>query len=287
MSSYGDLVKDALSGVTKKNGSGYYKINCPLCAFVLDKGTDDRDVSLGVHAATGGFRCFRCLTTGYTDAYPTSRLSNAPVEKRLVRLESEDFVPLWTNEGIESLSLRPAYSFLFDRGFSIPDIHRAYMHGCSCGYYAGRVIVPHTSDSGQVWGFSSRLWIRNPPDGVPKTLYPPGMDRDLLYNEQALYIETDSPLMVVEGAMDSTWYLPHAVACLGKPTYEHFQKFLKARRPLVFCLDGDAWRTSRALHYKMRMRKRPSGWVKLPAKQDPQSVDPVDLWGQVKKAKIL
>ena len=288
MSSYGDLVKDALSGVTTKNGAGYYKINCPLCPMVLAKGTEDRDVSMGVHAETGGFKCFRCLKTGYIDSAHLSRATNvAPEEKRKVRLESDDFVPLWSKEGTESYSLRPAYSFLFDRGFSMADIHRAFMHGCSCGYYAGRVIVPHTHDTGEVWGFSSRLWTRNPPEGVPKTLYPPGMDRDILYNEQALYIETDVPCMVVEGAMDSTWYLPHAVACLGKPTSAHFDKFLLARRPLVFCLDGDAWRTAKALHFKMRMRKRPSGWLKLPAKQDPQSVDPVELWGQVTKAKIV
>ena len=106
--------------------------------MVLAKGTEDRDVSMGVHAETGGFKCFRCLKTGYIDSAHLSRATNvAPEEKRKVRLESDDFVPLWSKEGTESYSLRPAYSFLFDRGFSMADIHRAFMHGCSCGYYAG------------------------------------------------------------------------------------------------------------------------------------------------------
>lgn len=285
MSSYGELVAEALPGA-KKNGSGYYKINCPLCPFVLAKGTEDRDVSMGVHAATGGFRCFRCGTRGYTDSAIVGQAIQQVDAPKHVRLESDDFVPLWTSAGKESVSLRPAYAFLFERGLDMSDIHRAYMHACSCGYYAGRVIIPHTDADSAVWGFSARLWMRSPPDGVAKTLFPSGMDGGRLYNEQALFEETDVPCMVVEGGMDGTWYLPHVVASLGKPTAEHFEKFLAATRPLVFCLDGDSWRTSRALHYKMRIRKRPSGWLRLPAGQDPQSVDPVELWDRVKQAKI-
>jgi hypothetical protein len=115
----------------------------------------------------------------------------------------------------------------------------------------------------------------------PKVAYPSGMTRDQLYNEAALEADTTSPLMVVEGVIDSARYLPDVVACLGKPSRVFFDLVLstfrkngRKLRPIVFCLDGDALILAKYMARRLMKRGILCGFVKIPAGLDPDTVNP-------------
>ena len=77
-----------------------------------------------------------------------------------------------------------------------------------------------------------------------KYLNAPGMSLGgvgALFNEAALAEVTDEPALVVEGPFDALAYWPQAVAVLGKPTEPQMLTLLRAVRPVVVVLDGDAW----------------------------------------------
>jgi DNA primase len=222
-------------------------------------------------------------------------------EKPEVEIPMEDFYPLWEPPNNTSAAFAHFIEYLRSRGFSADDIRNAKIHGAVAGKYMQRLIVPHMDAQGVWWGFTSRVVPPDPNDPMqlvmaalqaptdeggwvpPKVLYPKGMDRGRMYNEQALQVETDRPVMVVEGCLDSVWYLPDVVASLGKPTPAHREKLLDAKRPIVVCLDGDAWLDARLLSQILRLHGKDASYVKLPPKQDPNSVDPNWLKQQVEK----
>jgi hypothetical protein len=202
--------------------------------------------------------------------------------------DRDDYFPLWTDAGWTAESLQPARDFLLRRGILRSHMTEANIHAAVSGRYAGRVIVPHEDARGDWWGFTARLWTNPQPDDFgftpPKVLYPPGMDRARLYNEHVLDDASDVPVMLVEGCLDAAWYLPLCVAALGKPTADHFDTLCRARRPVVICLDGDAWEEGRALMYRLRLRGVRAGFVRLPAGEDPNSVNPTTLREKVAAA---
>lgn len=270
----------------RPNPSGWVRVNCPVCPERIGK--IDKRGSLGFRPKTGGFKCFKCGVRGRMEGKQYVLPEEADKDKSpdAVEIPKSDFFPLWKDVGWTSESLAPAREFLFRRGFSRADMTTADVHAAVSGKYAGRVIIPHEDEHGEWWGFTSRLWVDPPKDGPPKVLYPPNMDRTRMYNEHVLYDVTDIPVMLVEGCLDSVWYLPLCVAALGKPTAAHFDKLQLAKRPLVIVMDGDAWEDGRALMMRLRLRGKRVGFVRLPAGEDPNSVDPVWLRDQVAKADL-
>lgn len=265
--------------------TGWVRINCPVC---LDrKGSPDRRGSLGYRPKTGGFRCFRCGVRGRMEGkgYVLPEEADDPDDAPKVDLgDRSDYFPLWTDSGVAAESLAPAREFLQARGITRAFQTEANIHAAVSGKYAGRIIVPHEDEDGSWWGFTARLWHNPPKDGPPKVLYPPAMDRSRMYNEHVLFESSDVPVMLVEGCLDASWYLPLCVAALGKPTADHFETLCHARRPVIVCLDGDAWEEGRALAYRLRLRGVRAGWVRLPAGEDPNSVDPTWLRDRVAEA---
>ena len=272
-----EVVRDAVAH-GRRNASGWVRVDCPFCD-TRGKSPDTKR-SFAFNTATNGFVCNRCRIKGRSGGAVS--VGSTSVSKPQ-KIRADEFHPLWLSEVSTSQAAVPAMEFLIRRGFTLSDVRAADVRVSFTGRYAGRVVVPHKDFDGSWWGFTARCWVDRPAEGVPKVLYPSGMDRSRLYNEHVLQIPTMNPCLVVEGVLDAVWYLPDVVASLGKPTEEHMSKFVDARRPLVFCLDGDAWEDGRAWTQRLRIRGVSAGFVRLPPKQDPNSVEPGWLLRRVRE----
>ena len=105
-----------------------------------------------------------------------------------------------------------------------------------------------------------------------------------MFNEAALAEVTDEPALVVEGPFDALAYWPQAVAVLGKPTEPQMLTLLRAVRPVVVVLDGDAWQEAEMLAWRLRFEGQRAGWVRLPPMVDPDEVDPAWLREEARRA---
>jgi hypothetical protein len=102
------------------------------------------------------------------------------------------------------------------------------------------------------------------------------MDRNRMFNEQALYVSTPDPALVMEGVCDGILYWPDPVTCGGKPIDTQFEVFKKTKRPLAFVLDGDAWEEGWRAALRMRLYGFYVGAVRLPPGRDPNDRRYVD-----------
>lgn len=279
------LVKAA---VTSGKGHGKtLRANCPLCVF-NGEGEDKRR-SLKFYKLSGFYKCFRCGSMGVIGGTtgPVAWGMDGPLGSQVQRVPFSatdgpaDFQlldPIW-----ERYDAFHVVRYLEGRRFTRDIARRTHMGVCFTG--AGhekpwmlkeRLVVPHLLPDGTWWGYTARDYSGRRPKAF-RFVFPKGMASDKhLFNEQALQVKTDTPCLVVEGVLDALEYMPHVVACQGKPKPSHLSKFLKAKRPVVFVLDGDAWREGRAYALSLRIESRPSGYVHLPPTTDPNDarVDP-------------
>jgi hypothetical protein len=152
------------------------------------------------------------------------------------------------------------------------------------GEAAGRIVVPLLETGGSKWlGWVGRIWRKR--EGVLPYRYPAGMPRGaLLFNHDALLVETAEPCMIVEGVFDALPHWPRAVACLGKPSRGQLTALMAARRPIVVVLDGDAWREGQALARLLTFRGRSTKWLRLPPAVDPGDIAPDQMAGMIEEA---
>lgn len=255
------LVQEAMD--TGKVGLKYIRARCPFCALSIGK---RNDTALSVQKDSLFYRCFRCGTYGRLPGGTDLQFPEpveAPVEP------PEGFICLGTDEGSRALSLAPARRYARSRGIT-PELASELSIGATIeGKFRDRLIFPMLK--GQEWvGFIGRAWN---PNTWMRYLYPEGMSRANMYLEYLMDEPTDEPILVVEGCMDAIAMYPRAMAVLGKPTEAHLEKLLKTKRPVIFCLDGDAWRESEACSLKLKVDgKIASGFVKLPPGYDPNEV---------------
>jgi DNA primase len=133
------------------------------------------------------------------------------------------------------------------------------------------VVVPILSPDGEWLGHVGRSWQK---DAELPYLYGKGLQRrETLYNAAALNVQTDKPVMVVEGVLDALALWPDAVAVLGKPSEPQIWALADAARPVAVVLDGDAWSEGEALAMTLRLEGQRAGSVRLPPKTDPDEVD--------------
>lgn len=284
-----DRVEEALRGA--RFGQKWIRIPCPFCA---DDGHTDRKHSLGVSASSGFYNCFRCGTKGKLREAPNPELANqealqGPVETPVFE-PPEGFIGLSTKAGRRSLSLEDARAYLLRRGVDEAAWERYQIGAAVEGYWAGRIIVPFISHEDGRWlGWIARLWAGPFPSSegrdALKYLYPKDMPRgQTFWNHQALLVETDTPVMVVEGVFDALPHAENAVAGLGKPSRLQVDWLYEARRPIAMCLDADAWRESWALAARLRFDGLRAGFVKFEGKTDPNQVDPKTLLRMARKS---
>lgn len=273
MSRYDDdaLIAEAVRG-RAPGASGWIRFHCPLCEMKLGK--TDKKLSGGLNARSFVYRCFKCDASG--------RLMNPPDEYDLADEEEEveepnyvdppeGFEPLSSHEGQRSIVFAAARKYVQKkRGISAELTAIAGIGACLEGKFGGRVIVPVRDNNKGAWQwFVGRTWAdswRRP------YLYPAGTRHNVLYNQCALSVETDEPVLVVEGVFDALSYWPHAVATLGKTTDALLDVLMTAKRPVVLVPDGDAWVEGLGAAMRMRLNGRRAGCLKLPPRVDPDEL---------------
>ena len=125
--------------------------------------------------------------------------------------------------------------------------------------------------SGQCRGWVARDWTDL---AASPYLYPKGMQRaHILFNQDAVSVDTDEPLVVVEGVFDALKLWPNAVAVLGKPAKNHVGILRETTRPIVVALDADAKDDGWALATELFLNGNNSHFLELPPGEDPGSVD--------------
>jgi hypothetical protein len=263
---------------------GFSSATCPFCEDVL--GTPDRKQSLRLKHETGYWWCYRCGTTGYIDGVvrpATRQRTSKPVPVAGLPPEAE---PMWDREVMAARSYGLARRFLLQRGVT-PSMWKAYrIHAAMTGRYARMVLLPRMSDDLKWYdGFVARSI-----EG--KTyLYPEGMSRQRFYLEHRLAKKTREPVLVVEGAFDAIPYRT-TIACFGQPIPDLVEKLVASDRPVVLCLDGDAWRNAMVVMWEIRMRRQlrenrsPTAWLRLPPGCDPEDLARVDPRAMPLAAKI-
>lgn len=285
--SFSDQQALAYQAFRQSMGTGKHRrANCPFCPTTVGK--MDTRTSLAFNIKTAWYQCWRCGTRGRLEEIPAHILMQdvdlgdnevKPMEK------PEGSYRLWDKDGLESLSLRSARKYLKSRRISRKVWEGADIHACVSGSFSGRVIVPIKFNRHGAWyGFVARDWSNK------KTLryrYPKGMARGkFLFNQEALYVETTEPLLVVEGVFDALPYFPNAVACLGKPSEEQRELMLEATRPLVIAFDGDAHQEGWSLGLWLQFNGMLAASIRLPPKSDPNDVDRKWLVEEARKAIV-
>lgn len=263
-------VVDAAIAGRPANSAGWARGNCPFC---LERtGKPDRRASFGFQTTTGWVGCFKCGIKGLVDGFDEfDDVPDVVVPTRPKIEMPEDFHELTRGEGRTAVSLDRAREYLRSRGLVDESVWKAaHVGACLSGRYAGRVIVPIFTIDSEWAGFVGRVWRKRA--DIPY-LYPPGMNRrELLYNEAAVYRETDEPLFVVEGVLDALALWPDAVAVLGKPSEAQLEILINAERPVAVAFDGDARYEGEAFAMRMRIEGCRTGNIVLPPQKDPDEV---------------
>lgn len=264
------LVLDAIGG-RRPNSAGKIRANCPFCAMVVGK--VDRKACLEVNTNGGWWKCYRCDSSGRLNDMPfdleTATRLKVEEETRPAINMPDGFVPLWKPEGKTAISTEHARRYLERRGISPAIVEAARIGACVRGPFSGRIVIP-IYKAGKLAGYVGRIWKKK---GERVYLYNSGFTRaTTLYNEEALYVTTDEPVLVVEGVFDTFPFWPDAVAVLGKPSEPQIEMLLRARRPIAVVLDGDAHREGTALAIGLRLRGKMAVSLKLAPGVDPDEI---------------
>jgi len=140
--------------------------------------------------------------------------------------------------------------------------------------YNGRVILPMLSYDGKAGYYGS----------VTRTIVgkdyrnTPGLLRDAMFNEAALWVDTSEPVGIVEAVFGAAKHFPYATAVNGKPTNIQLGILARCQRPLVIMLDGDARSDAYALRQHLELRGKTDVSVSvLPPQTDPGDITAVEF----------
>ena len=255
------------------NSAGFIRVNCPFCPS--RKGSPDTNQAFGYNPVDEVARCFRC---GFRWAKKGKRTRVSKAPKQGASIDTSNFEPLI---GCPSLPVPfQCYRYLCLRGIYLPEISAGDLHYVVAGREQGRVVIPHKHPNGDWWGYTARQ-VPALLDTTAKATAPRGMQDDgyKVFNQVALTVDTQCPVLVMEGAIDTLRYLPDAIACLGKADRKLVELLSTMRaaqgfmRPIVVCLDGDAQDEQFAVTLQLRLRGFNVVRVELPAGKDPDTVD--------------
>lgn len=264
------MVLDAIAG-RRSNGKNKLRANCPFCVIVVGK--VDNKQCLELDTASSWWKCYRCDSRGHLEDLPfdTASMPKAGADEKKEPVTLPDgFVPMWKSDGLDSYALRHARKYIEHRGIDLDIVRQARIGATIRGLFAYRVVVP-IYKGGKLAGYVGRSWKKQV---QPKYRYNFGFERaTTLYNEDALYVTTDEPVIIVEGVFDVFPFWPHACAVLGKPSEAQFEMMLNARRPIAIALDGDAHREGESLAMQLRMYQKRAVSLKLPPTRDPDEGD--------------
>lgn len=290
MSTQDDDVIAATVASAKLGRNGWSRAHCPFCAAL--SGADKR-WSWGINLETGYWHCFRCGAYGVykvegrafakRPAAPQISAADMPLPSGFVPLTAPEY-ELYEGTNIMVSPASPAISYIHSRGVDV-ELAKRLGFGlvpqtaskCKCCVGAnwcrwrGRLIMPVIVEGARVGWVGRAL---RPKAKIPY-LYPEGMPRgQVLINQDTLFDETKTtPVLAMEGWLDLLPYLPlvDCVGFLGKPGEDHMRLLARSHRPIVFVLDGDAWRLGRTSSQLLAFRRRgvASSFFRLPPTSDP------------------
>jgi hypothetical protein len=275
-----DIVLEALARSRLPMRGGWARANCPFCE--ARTGKPDRKQAFAVLLPVGKFHCFKCGVAGRLRHVPDhlNRLPE-PTREEIEAFDPPDgFLPLYEYPGDSAIVTGPARRYLRSRKLPQSMWGEAGIGAVLSGFWGGRVIIPVLGADRQWLGYVGRTWVKSD----RPYLYPKGMQRgEVLYNHSALLVDTDVPVMVVEGVFDALALWPNAVAVLGKPSHFQIDALAVAKRPVAIVLDGDAHYEGYALSMKLKLMGQRAGFVRLPPKTDPDEVDKTWLLNEAKE----
>jgi len=261
------------------------RMSCPFCE---DAGHRDRKRSLSVSTSSGWWRCFRCDLKGRIGSldqgvdFADRRAPETVLDE--VYDKPDEFYRIAHDR---SEALKPARRYMLGKGprgrpVAVPRSvwELADIHACAEGFWQNRIIVPLYAPGGTAWlGWVGRLWFHNPDPGAEglaalKYLYPRGMDKgEFLYNQRVLELDTEAPVLVVEGAFDCFGFWDDACAMLGDCSHAQMAALIKSSRPVCVVLDGDAWQKGHMMAARLQFEGQCAGSVRLPPRLDPDEID--------------
>ncbi len=272
-----EKVRRAFRQVVSFNARGWGRTDCPMCPSLTGK--PDRKQSIGFNINTGTFRCFKCGIKGRIPGYTGSAdhdWQSGTAEATTDFGPPEGYEPLWREPAISSMVYRSAIDYLRRRCVSARTIREARIGASLSGRLAGRVIIPSINLDGSWYGWVARTWSNG---ARRKYLAADEMDTyNRLFNEAAIDIETDAPLILVEGVFDALPLWPRAAAFYGKPSDGQVERLRLAKRPLVVALDGDAWLEGEMLAMRLQLYGLRAGWLRLPPRTDPGNFRPDEFF---------
>lgn len=281
-----DLLANAIAEATPST-KGWWRAECPICGLQRTKG--DAKKSLGFFPETGYYHCFRCHSAGKLRGDFQEYRARAPVRKTdpteptEANFAPDGFMLLAEEPALSAIATEAARKYLVKRKISRETWKAAFIGVCLEGRHKDRVIVPIFGKNRFDWiGWVGRDWTGK---ATLPHKFPSGMLRgELLYNQQALAEKTEAPVIIVEGVFDALIDWPATVACLGKPSGNHFSIMCGTTRPIVVALDGDSWSEAEALSKRLQLAGKRSAWIRLPPKTDPGDLQPGELIQLAEKA---
>ena len=228
--------------------------HCPKCKHHKRK--------MSVNLAKDKFKCWICDYAGhsirrvvkkygsFTDLQQWDRLAGAVEISLFDQLfgdvaNDEEMEPVDMPQEFVSLanknlpiSSRLALKYLFERGVTRRDILRWKIGYCSEGEYAGRIIIPSFSETGDLNFFVGRSYTNH-----WQKYNQPSVSRDIVFNH--LYIDWDEDIILVEGVFDAIVAGPNSIPILGSSLKENsklFQEIVSHDSTVYVALDPDAER---------------------------------------------
>ena len=268
------LTEEIILSIEEAEGYGDWKrSSCHTCYERV--GTVDKKKSFGYNIVTGKFICHRCGVKGFDRQQQAKDIDYVKVEEVIEKdnIKAPDGYVPFTSEGMLTARVtEKARQYLTSRGVTQQTWLSAELGITMSGKYCNRIVVPIKGIQNEWLGWQARVWQKT--DGL-KYVNAVGMDRqNTVFNLSALNRDTQDPLLVVEGTFDALPYYPNACAVLGKPTRGQLRLLAATKRPVVFALDGDAWREGQSGYMALRLQgKLNVGYVKLPPGEDPNTVD--------------
>ncbi|TXH56033.1 MAG: hypothetical protein E6Q97_07480 [Desulfurellales bacterium] len=255
-----------------------------VCPFCVREGHFTVKRNLSFNKTSGWWSCWRCNKKGRFSGYASDGTSSSEARDQanaasvLVFAPPQSYIPIGSGPGASSPLTAAARRYAAKRHLSPAVQAEAYLgmvlRAEDDQDFTGRLIIPVLPASGdrEHWlGWIGRDFTGRKAD---KYKYPVGMSRGkIVYNEAALHVASDKPVLVVEGALDVLPFWPDGIAVLG--TYSEYQigMLAKCRRPILVALDGDAWDKARALVWYLTLAGHKNcGWIRLPPKKDPDEM---------------
>jgi hypothetical protein len=287
------LVREAFDDPFLATRGGHERrVICPACPELTGK-VDHRQC-LSINSTSGFYRCWKCGIVGRLrelgddeDDYD----EGVEQDTSDAELANEWSLPegFYSFESIAGSVVGSVYlAYLMNRHVRTEALRSSGVGICLGGRFGGRIIVPVHDTVGDLRGWVGRTVTGVRAHVLPDVpyLYPKGFRRDeVLFNEatmkrpqaEILLEGGDVPraVLIVEGVFDALCHWPYAVACLGKPTHSHVNRIERSNRPVVVCLDGDAWEEGQGLCRILALRGIECGYIQLPPGTDPAEVDPI------------